>query len=390
MKKEEIKNLPTSSGVYIFKDDSGKVIYVGKAANLKRRVSSYFHGKRDIKTAKLSQQVSSISFKKTDTVIEALIKEAQLIKEWKPAYNIKGKDDSSFLYVVITDEEYPRVLLRRGKEILEKERVAFGPFVSSSNIRDALSIIRKIFPFHTHSQRELNRGKACLYYEIGLCPGTCVGGVDKKQYKKDIKNIELFFKGGKNRIISNLKKEMAEESKKLNFERAEKIKRKIFAIEHIRDTAISLQNESKKGDKRIEGYDISNISGTFAVGSMVVFRGNIADKKEYRKFKIRSVVGGDTDMIREVLERRFKNSWPLPHLIVIDGGVGQVNTVKEVLKENGLSIPVIGIAKGKDRKGNRLVGKLISGVTKETLLKIRDEAHRFAIKYHRKLIRKIS
>ena len=389
--QKQIDEFPTTPGVYIFKNKDGGVIYIGKAANLKRRVRSYFNA-RDIKSKKITEEAKSAEFKETETVIEALIKEAELIKLYRPIFNIKEKDDRSFLHVVITKEEYPRVLLVRGKD-LEKQNVRsfFGPFVFSSEIRNALKIVRKIFPYSTHTEKEIKKGEPCFYYQIDLCPGTCVGEIGKREYLKNIKNIEMFFKGKKKKIISKLKKEMKEAGNRLEFEKAEELKKKIKALMFIQDTALMAgRKSSEKSDKpRIEGYDISNISGDLAVGAMVVFKGSSLQKKEYRLFKIRSVRGpNDTEMLKEVIERRMKNDWPLPALIVVDGGKGQVNAVKKALEKEGLLIPVVGIAKGEDRKGESVVGKNPLGVGKETLLKTQREAHRFAINYHRSLRKK--
>lgn len=186
---------------------------------------------------------------------------------------------------------------------------------------------------------------------------------------------------------------MGEASRKLNFEQAEKLRRQTFALQHIQD--IALINDNQFGNwklkiensaKRIEGYDASNISGTSAVGSMVVFEEDKPNKSEYRKFKIRTIVGqNDIGMLKEVLRRRFYNNWLLPDLILIDGGRGQMNVAKEVLDEFGFKIPVVGIAKGAKRKKNEFVGEIPEEFNKSTLIKVRDEAHRFAIGYHKSL-----
>ncbi len=385
MNSSEATSLPSSCGVYLFKDKKGRVIYVGKAANLKRRVKSYFRGKRDVKTERLTSEADSISFEETDTVIEALIREAELIKKHKPDYNIKGKDDSSFLYVVITDEEYPRVILKRGAQSKGK---CFGPFVSSSSIRQALRTVRKIFPFSTHTKKEINKGRECLHFQIGLCPGVCTGKVKRSSYLKEIKNIELFFRGKKKRVIETIKKEMEKESKALRFEEAQRLKRKLNSLLHIHDTAL-ISDKEYEDKVRIEGYDVSCISGSFAVGSMVVFEGGSPKKSEYRKFKIRDVLSrGDTQMIEEVIKRRLDNDWKLPEFILVDGGEGQVRAVRRALFEKGFSLPVVGIAKGADRKGERIVGRVPKTVSKELLLEVRDEAHRFALRYHRETMLK--
>jgi excinuclease ABC subunit C len=226
--------------------------------------------------------------------------------------------------------------------------------------------------------------RPCFYNQIGLCPGACTGDLEREEYIEDIKNIELFFKGKKKEVLKDIKKRMKEASESENFEKAQKLKRQIKAINHIYDTALITAPVLEEEKIRIEGYDISNIGGKLATGSMVVFIGNKPKKSEYKKFKIKSIKEtNDTGMMREVLERRFNHSWSLPDLILVDGGQGQVNTAQEVLEENGLDIDVVGLAKGEKRNKNEIIGD--TEVKKKTLIKVRDEAHRFAIKYHKKL-----
>lgn len=394
-----------------------KVLYIGKAGNLRRRVSSYFLRANDAKTERLLVEIKKIDYQKTDTAIEALILESQLIKKYEPPYNAKEKDDKSFLYVEITKEEFPRVLLVRGKSKAEGER--FGPFTSATSIREALRIIRKIFPYSVHSdsklrihanlQREKTRKKEfvdsdkfvdsnrrsrrrpCFDYEIGLCPGVCVGLINKTNYLKTIRNIRLFLQGKKKLLLQKLEREMKAASQKLEYEKAEKLRRQIFALRHIRDVALITEDEVRARIEgpalgRVEGYDISNISGTSAVGSMVVFISGKPDKSEYRKFRISTISqSDDVGMIKEILRRRLNNPWPYPVMILIDGGKGQVNAAKSVLNEFGLKLPVVGIAKGPNRKKDEFVGYKPSPEEAKVLIKVRDEAHRFAISYHRKL-----
>lgn len=379
------KNIPQSSGVYLIKKRK-EILYIGKAGNIQKRVESYFRSS-DNKIKKLINDATSISFLKTETVIEALILEAKLIKKIKPSYNVKEKDDRSFLYVAFTKEKFPRVILVRGREMRKKDfKEVFGPFVSSSNIQEALKIIRRIFPFSAHDPKK-KFNKPCFDYEIGLCPGTCINKVDRKEYLKNISNIKKFFKGEKAGILKSLKKEMLFYSNNLNFEKAEKIKRQINAVLHIRDTSlITAESFAEKRKERWEGYDISNISGVFAAGSMVVFEDGEPKKEEYRKFKIRTInKANDVGMLREVLSRRFKKTWLLPFLILVDGGKGQVSATRDVLNSCGLKIPVIGVAKGEKRNKNEFIGIIPKGINKKDLLYLRDEAHRFAINYHKKL-----
>ncbi len=391
---EESKKLymrfPETPGVYLFKDAAGKVLYIGKAGNLKRRVSSYFERPHDYRIERLVGKIKKIDYKKIDTALEALILESELIKKYQPSYNVLEKDDTSFLYVEITREKFPRVLLVRGKSPVGGIR--YGPFVEASSIREAYRLIRKIFQFNTHAPEDIGKmHRPCLNHQIGLCPGTCVGAISRKDYAKTIRNIKLFFAGKKKQVLKSLKREMRVASKTLEFEKAETLRRQIFVLQHIQDVAFITDDQIRNSkfeirNYRIEGYDISNISGTSAVGSMVVFTNGKPDKNEYRKFRIKTVRGSnDVGMLKEILYRRFRNNWPKPNLILIDGGVGQVNTAKLVLRRLDLSIPVVGIAKGAKRKKNKFVGRIPSSTDERTLIKVRDEAHRFAISYHKKL-----
>jgi excinuclease ABC subunit C len=405
------KKLPDTPGVYIMKDGAGRVLYVGKAGNLRRRVSSYFERPHDVRIETLVSKISQIDHQKTDTALEALILEAELIRKFVPPFNVKEKDDKSFLYVGITKEKFPRVLLVRGTDGFSGTR--FGPFTSASSAREALKILRKIFPWSTHDPERIGRfGRPCFDYEIGLCPGTCIGAISREDYLKNIDRLKLFFEGKKKIVIRSIEKEMGEAAKQLDFERAAKLRHQLFALKHIRDTAlisdsdtISLPSGEKDKNRlgepyRIEGYDISNISGTSAVGSMVVFENGEPNKNEYRKFKIRTIFKpNDVGMLTEVLERRFKRlpgsglgktgaAWRLPNLILIDGGIAQANAAKKVLMRAGLKIPILGIAKGAERKRNDILGAIPKAATKETLIKVRNEAHRFAIGYHKSLRRR--
>ncbi len=420
-------DMPDTPGVYLMKNSQGGILYVGKAGNLKRRVSSYFNRPHEFRIQKMVSEIRNIEIRNTDTAIEALILESALIKKYQPPFNVLEKDDKSFLYVEITKDKFPRVLLVRGKERTGGRE--FGPFTSATSIREALKILRKIFPWSIHGRSEISEfhpnitnkknvnlhsghsdvfvnsnrlRRACFEYEIGLCPGTCIGAINAKDYKANIKKLILFFEGKKGQLLKSLEKEMKAASKKTEYEQAGSLRRQIFALKHIRDVALITEdkfNEEDKAQPRIEGYDISNISGESAVGSMVVFVGNEPDKNEYRKFRIRYSAepnparrssdlrsgGGDTGMLKEVLRRRFGNSWTLPNLILIDGGAGQVNAAKSVLEEYGLRIPVIGMVKGVKRKRTDVIGFAPKGIAKNTLIQVRDEAHRFAITYHKKV-----
>jgi excinuclease ABC subunit C len=411
------------------KDAEGAVLYVGKAANLRRRVSSYFERPHDVRIETLVGKIRTMEYRQTDTALEALILEAELIKTLTPPFNVREKDDKSFLYFEITKEKFPRVLLVRGSGTASEKPAAtgrerrFGPFTSASSAREALRILRRIFPWSTHDPDEIGKMKRpCFNYEIGLCPGTCIGAITRGEYVKTIDRLTLFFEGKKKSVLREMEKEMKDAGKKLDFEKAEKLRRRIFALQHIRDTALisdtealiagsagaasarrangGSSNPGQRSGYRIEGYDISNISGTSAVGSMVVFEDGEPNKNEYRKFKIRTIFQpNDVGMLTEMLERRFSHSavspasgvdrgksrWPMPDLVLIDGGLAQVNAAHKVLRTVGLRVPIIGLAKGPERKRNDILGIVPKGVRKETLVRVRDEAHRFAISYHKTL-----
>ena len=399
---DKIKNFPDSPGIYLMRDKNRTILYIGKATSLRHRVISYFQRPQEARIEKMLLQVSDIQIQRTDSVVEALILEANLIKKYEPKYNIKLKDGKTYLGILVTNEEWPRVLPARNTKKLSKGPARnashsdaggefYGPFPSSKEVGDALQIIRKFFPFRVSCAPE--SGKACFEYHLGMCPGVCFGKVTQKEYQETIKQIKMFLKGRKKEAIKLLEKEMRLFSKNMEFEKAARLRDQIFGLKHIQDVAM-IRDEALEGLKpiplRIEAYDVSNISGTFAVGSMVVFTEGLIDKSQYRKFKIKTVDGADDiASIKEVLSRRFKHKeWESPDLILVDGGRGQVNGAKEVLNEYKLNIPVIGIAKGPRRDRNDVIYDKEIDVDKKILVRLRDEAHRFAIEYYRTLHRK--
>lgn len=416
----KIKNriLPKEPGVYLMKDGAGKVIYVGKASSLKTRVGSYFNRPASGKVMELVKEIHAIDFIRTKTVLEALILEARKIKELWPKYNVKEKDDRSFVYLVITKDKYPKLLLIRGHELKNlkpqisnlKSQKIFGPFTSPNALRAGLNILRKAFPWsNCEPPKTEKKFKSCFDYHLKKCPGVCVGALSSKEYKKNIRGLMLFFNGKKEKVIKEMKKEMEDASSAERFEQAASIRNRLYALENIQDISMLTRDiESRAGVDlegiinifgRIEGYDISNISGTSAVGSMVVFNEGEASKNDYRKFRIKTVKGAnDVAMLREVLRRRFRNrgsKWQLPDIVLIDGGVPQVNAASRVLHEYHLGIPIIGLAKGPDRKKDELIfGKdnpelaRVATQYKRIFQQVRDEAHRFAIAFYRRTHRK--
>ncbi len=449
-------DLPENPGVYLFKkekdtksdktqSDEASILYIGKATSLKDRVKSYFSSDlistRGPLIVDMVLLADKIDYIETDSVLEALILEAELIKKHQPKYNTKEKDNKSFNYVVITKEDFPRVLVIRGRELLGGKRSflesskrrdleepnyqsVFGPFPHGTQLKEAIKIIRKIFSFR--DKCSIGQKTPCFNYQIGLCPGTCIGAVSKKEYQKTIKNIKLFFEGKKKQILKNLEKEMNIFAKNQQFEKANNIKKTIFALNHIQDVSLikdeyrmsnveynqeNFSNFSASSPRksalyphkfRIEAYDVAHLSGTNNVGVMTVIENGELNKNEYRKFIIRDSKGNDVGALKEILKRRFKHpEWTFPQVIVVDGGKAQINIARKVLKEvkkdfsskfpkrNGLvgkvsNIEIVSVLKGEGHKPKAILGnKNIAVKYSNNILLANSEAHRFAIKYHR-------
>ncbi|MFZ3020381.1 MAG: hypothetical protein WA051_02625 [Minisyncoccia bacterium] len=408
---QELKkyNLPDTPGVYFFKRGK-EILYIGKATSLKDRVRSYFANDllqtRGSRVVSMVVEANSFSFKQTDSVLEALILEAAEIKKHQPVFNIREKDDKSFNYVVITKDNFPRVLVVRGRDLLQKKydfeiKETFGPFTYGAQLKEAMKIVRKMFPYRDKclpaNENKPNKIRPCFNRQIGLCPGVCTGEISKQEYAKTIKHISLFFSGNKKRLISSLKKEMMAYAKVRNFEKADVIKKQMFALEHIRDvslikddyTAVSRNTRNEKVF-RIEAYDIAHISGTNTVGVMTVVEDGELKKSDYRKFKIHGATRNsvnDVANLKEILVRRLGHAeWTLPNLIVVDGSTAQVNVAASVLKEKGFNIDIVAVVKDEKHKAKEILGR--KGTIEKwerAILLANNEAHRFAIAYHRKL-----
>ncbi len=391
--------LPQNSGVYYFRKGND-ILYIGKATSLRDRVKSYF-GKDLIETrgpllVDMVFKADSVTFEETDSVLEALILEANLIKKYQPYYNSKEKDDKSFNYVCITEEEFPVVLLVRGKEIDFKNKVAqgekcsaiFGPYPEGSSLREGLKIIRKIFPYM--DKYSTQKDKYEFYRQIGLAPDIEKEDA-KKEYQKIIRNVKLFFQGKKKQIIHDLKKEMNLHAKQMEFEIANTIKRTIFSLEHINDVAliksdVGYLNTGKKF--RIESYDIAHMSGKNMVGVMTVVVNGSVYKNDYRKFKIKTQTSSnDTGSLEEVLMRRLGHpEWGIPDLVVVDGGIAQKNVAERILKRYQFNIPVVSVVKDERHKPKEILGEpSLVHQYKKLILLANNESHRFGIKYHREM-----
>jgi excinuclease ABC subunit C len=510
----DLTSLPPNPGCYLFRDTEKRIIYVGKAKNLRKRVKSYFQKKeQDPKTRCLITTLESVEFFVTDTEVEALILENTLIKKHQPKYNINLKDAKTYAFIELTDEVFPRLLIARQKQGNGKY---FGPFVSALERDHVLQFLNRTFTLRTC--RKLPK-KTCLRYHLQLCTAPCVGLISQEDYDMRIRNVRLILSGKSRELLKKLRQEMTRKSQLFEYENALIVRNQITAIQHLqehqkmqrqhtfdediisyllRDGTIYLmlfniykgtlstksefvfdftpdfleefivqyysenpipseviipQKPSdslaafltqkrkkkvriivpKKGTKKqlldlveknieitffgdrskvealqhqlnlqeppqvIECFDISHLSGTSMVGSMVQYRNGKPDKSNYRRFRIRSVEGiDDVAAIAEVVRRRYRRLQlehaPLPQLIIIDGGVGQLNCAVHELETIGVKIPLISIAKHFEElyfPGQPQPLRL--GKKEKALLfirEIRDEAHRFAIAYNRLLRKK--
>lgn len=399
----------------MFLGSKKKILYVGKAANLKNRVRSYFQAGAFLSPAKqmMLDKIANIKTIETDTEIEALLLEANLIKRHQPRFNVVMRDDKSFAYVKIgTTEDYPTVQVIRK---LEKSGRYFGPFTDMGALREALKVLRRIFLWRS-VKCKVGQGRPCFDWQLGICPGTCVGKIDKKEYAKKIRQVIWFFEGKKARVLKSIKQEIRHvpTTKGVEKDKISRLEYQLHSLEkvlgHSKIVSVLEKYETDSRElarllglnkplTRMEGYDISNIYGREATGSMVVFKEGEPDKKEYRKFKIKisEAIPNDVGMTREMLDRRFnrysekskKDIWPIPDLIIIDGGKAQLNVVSRILAKYSLEIPHISLAKRDEEiyfPGEKNPLRLPrSSPALHLIERVRDEAHRFAISYHRRL-----
>ena len=538
---QKIEHLPTNPGVYLFKDKKGKTLYVGKAGNIKHRVSSYFQKRegKDAKTLAMLERVAEIDTILTHTEKEAFILENNLIKEQRPRYNVKLRDDKNYPCLRLTmEEEFPTLCIVR--RIKKDRSLYFGPYPSATSLKETLRLIRRLFPIRTCLDTKFtNRLRPCINYEMGRCLGPCCDKTNSAQYREVVNQVGMFLEGKNRDLVEGLRKRMAEESEKLNFEGAAKIRDQIEHIERVIERQKIVSNDfidqdvigfhrqdhtivvyplfvragkllggkgftfpssglpdeeilssflhqyyrvgkfipeeivvpktvpeqnlveewltdlrGKKvqvvvpvrGEKRhllqmacenaekfllsevelkrdqerllqalreklhlrrtprrIEAFDISNIQGGYAVGSMVFFENGKPNKEGYRHFKIKTIKGADDyGMMYEVLLRRYKKAVEendLPDLVLLDGGKGQLNVAQEVFKELRIKeIDLISLAKERTIEGLlKTEEKVFHPQYKEPLIlgkqspllhfldRVRNEAHRFAVTYHKKV-----
>ena len=402
MQKSELRksNLPDVPGVYLFKQGRN-VLYVGKATSLRDRVRSYFDddliATRGPRIVDMVTKADRVAFEPTPTVLEALVREAALIKKYHPAANVDGKDDKTFLYAIITDEEIPRVLAVRGKDIdFVKGRVEsmkykgiYGPFPSGAQLREGLRLIRRIFPFFDTPKPVGTRSKhQAAKIEFNTQIGQYPRAFDARDYRRTIRKVMLFLSGRGKELRAALEKEMRNAAADERFEDAATARRELFALDHIQDVSLvkdEYRDDERSAGKRIEAYDTAHLSGTNAVGVMTVVVDGAPVKKEYRTFNIRGVQkNDDIASLKEVLARRLNHpEWPLPGVIVVDGGRTQKKAAEAALAEAGIAVPVASVVKDERHRPREVIGARAAGITEADAVLANAEAHRFSLARHR-------
>ena len=405
--KQRISQLPNGPGVYLFKDRQRIPVYIGKALSIKKRVISHFRffGETFSKEGRMLSEVQWIDFIETSTEAEALLLESSLVKENQPKYNQELKDDKSYPFLKITQEEFPRLLVVRERK--PDGGKYFGPYTNQRHLRQAVSMLRRIFPLRTCNPIPK---KVCLMYHLDQCHGPCVGEINAEAYEDIVRELQFFLEGRREVLVKTLLKRMKEHSSKREYEEANRLWLEVKALSAApnpvrtarmdKNLLESLQQTLRLSrlPVRIEGFDISNISGKEAVGSLVVFFDAKPLRSAYRKFRIKTVQGiDDYEMMREVIRRRYRRlldeKEALPDLVVIDGGRGHLGAAKgELDKLNLMELPIISIAKqheylfSPDREKPYVLPQ--SSPILQLIQRLRNEAHRFAITYHRKLHKK--
>lgn len=433
--EDKLKTLPTTPGVYFHRNAKNEIIYIGKAANLRNRVRQYFQNSRvrDPKTDALVAEIVMTDWTEVETELDALFLEAELIRRYMPPYNILLRDDKSLVYVRINPKSnHPTVTLTRRP--LDDGADYLGPYFSALTVRKALKYLRRVFPFSTHLTVPT---RACLQFHLGLCPGIEEGKTDLTEYRTNLKKLAMYLRGKRVTLINELERDMKQTAKDLQFEESAKLRNQLLALKGLKQQIVfgdkEIQDISKdeglqqlmdvlglsNPPKRIEGYDISHMSGTNNVASMVVFQGGIPNKAAYRKFKMRITGNDDFAHMNEVITRRLseknRKDWGLPSLFLIDGGKGQLQAAIAAREAAGVQLPMIGLAKKFETiivslELSRVaidVPKIVQagGFVKENdkfaevslpmnspaiklLQRIRDESHRFAVSYHTVLKRR--
>jgi excinuclease ABC subunit C len=423
---EKVRKFPHTPGVYLMKDSAGRVIYVGKAKNLRARAGSYFlkAAGEDRRTADLVREIADIDYLEADSEVDALLVEARLVKDVQPKYNQELKDDKTFPYLEITTrEDFPRVEFTRTPR--ERGTKLYGPFAGAGSLRGAMQVLQKIFKFRTCSldidehEEKWRWYRPCLLASIGQCSAPCNLRISKEEYRRDIQRLRMFLEGNKRKLLDEMRDEMKAAAAALKFEQAARLRDEIHMLEtldergeletHVQPEVFFV--DPKKGlaglqkvlkldqpPRTIEGVDIAHTTGEETVASLVQFIDGLPFKPNYRRFKIREVAGvDDYASIREVIARRFQRlhdeAQVFPDLLLVDGGKGQLSAALEAFAELQIEPPlVISLAKREEEvfvPGAEAPLRLSRHSFALRLLQyVRDEAHRFAQHYHHMLRRK--
>ncbi|MBI2644271.1 MAG: UvrB/UvrC motif-containing protein [Candidatus Wildermuthbacteria bacterium] len=413
LKKKRQEVLPKTAGAYALCANNA-ILYIGKAANLRDRVKNHFHAS-SYRDHLFINQITKIGYIETQSDIDALLLESELIKKYQPKYNVMWRDDKSYFYVAITKESLPRVFLAHQPKKLPTTTYQLptqyiGPFVDGKALKKVLRLLRHVFPYY---QGKTHPKTFCGYCHLGICPGP---NPDQKTYKQNTKRLTQVLQGKRVSVLKTIEKEMKKAAREERFEKAKELRDQLFALQRVIAHARILNKEkghenydsiaknlqslltTRNPVRRIEAYDISNIQGASATGSMVVFFKGMPARDQYRKFKIR-IAGTPNDfaMMKELVTRRLKHEeWGYPDLMIIDGGKPQLSAALSALQTTYYQLPVLPVAALAkqhnelflpNKEKAALLRDLDEG-TRNLLLHIRDEAHRFAISYHRVLRRK--
>ncbi|MFO0065943.1 MAG: excinuclease ABC subunit UvrC, partial [Pirellulaceae bacterium] len=423
---EKAKGFPQSPGVYLMKDHQGLVIYIGKAKNLKNRASSYFHdtAMQDPRLAAWVREICDIDFLPCTSEVDALLTENRLIKDIQPRYNKELKDDKTYPYLmIVTHEEFPRVEVTRTPR--QRGAKLYGPFTSVAQLRGALQVLQRLFRFRTCSldiesaDPRWRWFRPCLLASIKQCSAPCNLRISREDYRRDIRRLQLFLEGGRERLVQQMEEEMRQASKEMAFEKAARIRDELKLLASLDERGQIdrhaqpevFQIDPKRGlrglkkilqlpevPRVIEGIDIAHLGGRETVASLVQFIDGLPFKPGYRRYRIRDVDGiDDFRSIHEVVSRRFRRALhqddPVPDLLLIDGGKGQLNAALAAFRDQQIQPPVlISLAKREEeiyRPGESEPLRLQRNAFSLRLLQyVRDEAHRFAQHYHHILRRK--
>ncbi len=395
------KKLPDHPGIYIFRDYRKRPLYIGRATSLRGRVKSYADADliitRGPRLVDMVTKAKSISHQQTDSVLEAILLESALIKRYQPPYNVDERDDKSAQYVIITEEEWPRVFLARARDLDHwrkegnlpfKIKKCFGPYLEGGLIKEALAILRKLFPFR--DKKALDPRHEAFYRAIGRSPERSLQD-SHERYVQTIDYLVLFFEGKKKQLRKELEQHMKMSANEMKFEDANRVKRLLYALDHINDIAlIKREQQVHNGNFRIEAYDVAHLAGKETVGAMTVSCGGEFTSAEYRMFKLSKDSNDDNASLREILSRRLNHpEWTLPDLIVVDGNEIQMKTAEGVLAARRMAIPVVAVTKDDKHKASRLIGHPdLLKTYKNAIIALNAEVHRFTIGFHRRRLRK--